>query len=100
MQLFFIFFISIIAILEFVVLQSLNKDFQKQKALSNIYKEKKQIEAKKKQIEVEKNFDLEQQMTELQIKLDKEIEQHKATKKELTNAKRKITNLEQKIAKK
>ena len=92
MQLFFIFFISIIAILEFVVLQSLNKDFQKQKALSNIYKEKKQIE-------VEKNFDLEQQMTELQIKLDKEIEQHKATKKELTNAKRKITNLEQKIAK-
>lgn len=58
MQLFFIFFISIIAILEFVVLESLNKDFQKQKALSNIYKEKKQKEA-------EKNFDLEQQMTEL-----------------------------------
>ncbi len=93
MQLFFIFFISIIAILEFVVLESLNKDFQKQKALSNIYKEKKQKE-------VEKNFDLEQQMTELQIKLDKEIEQHKVTKKELTNAKRKITNLEKKIAKK
>lgn len=90
MQLFFIFFISIIAILEFVVLQSLNKDFQKQKALSNIYKEKKQKE-------VEKNFDLEQQMMELQIKLDKEIEQHKATKKELTNAKRKITILENKI---
>lgn len=90
MQLFFIFFISIIAILEFVVLQSLNKDFQKQKALSDVYKEKKQIE-------VEKNFDLEQQMTELQIKLDKEIEQHKATKKELTNAKRKITILENKI---
>lgn len=92
MQLFFIFFISIIAILEFVVLQSLNKDFQKQKALSDVYKEKKQIE-------VEKNFDLEQQMTELQIKLDKEIEQHKATKKELTNAKRKITILENKIKK-
>lgn len=92
MQLFFIFFISIIAILEFVVLESLNKDFQKQKALSNIYKEKKQKE-------VEKNFDLEQQMTELQIKLDKEIEQHKVTKKELTNAKRKITSLENKIKK-
>lgn len=92
MQLFFIFFISIIAILEFVVLQSLNKDFQKQKALSNIYKEKKQKET-------EKNFDLEQQMTELQIKLDKEIEQHKVTKKELTNAKRKITSLENKIKK-
>ena len=93
MQLFFIFFISIIAILEFVVLESLNKDFQKQKALlSNIYKEKKQKEA-------EKNFDLEQQMTELQIKLDKEIEQHKVTKKELTNAKRKITSLENKIKK-
>lgn len=92
MQLFFIFFISIIAILEFVVLQSLNKDFQKQKALSNIYKEKKQKEA-------EKNFDLEQQMTELQIKLDKEIEQHKVTRKELTNAKRKITSLENKIKK-
>lgn len=90
MQLFFIFFISIIAILEFIVLQSLDKDFQKQKALSNVYKEKKQIE-------VEKNFDLEQQMMELQIKLDKEIEQHKATKKELTNAKRKITSLENKI---
>lgn len=90
MQLFFIFFISIIAILEFVVLESLNKDFQKQKALSNIYKEKKQKES-------EKNFDLEQQMTELQIKLDKEIEQHKVTKKELTNAKRKITSLENKI---
>lgn len=92
MQLFFIFFISIIAILEFVVLESLNKDFQKQKALSNIYKEKKQKES-------EKNFDLEQQMTELQIKLDKEIEQHKVTKKELTNAKRKITSLENKIKK-
>lgn len=92
MQLFFIFFISIIAILEFVVLESLNKDFQKQKALSNIYKEKKQKET-------EKNFDLEQQMTELQIKLDKEIEQHKVTKKELTNAKRKITSLENKIKK-
>ena len=92
MQLFFIFFISIIAILEFVFLESLNKDFQKQKALSNIYKEKKQKEA-------EKNFDLEQQMTELQIKLDKEIEQHKVTKKELTNAKRKITSLENKIKK-
>ena len=92
MQLFFIFFISIIAILEFVVLESLNKDFQKQKALSNIYKEKKQKEA-------EKNFDLEQQMMELQIKLDKEIEQHKVTKKELTNAKRKITSLENKIKK-
>lgn len=92
MQLFFIFFISIIAILEFVVLESLNKELSKQKSLKNIYIEKKQKEA-------EKNFDLEQQMTELQIKLDKEIEQHKVTKKELTNAKRKITSLENKIKK-
>ena len=92
MQLVFIFFISIIAILEFVVLESLNKELSKQKSLKNIYIEKKQKEA-------EKNFDLEQQMTELQIKLDKEIEQHKVTKKELTNAKRKITSLENKIKK-
>lgn len=92
MQLFFIFFISIIAILEFVVLESLNKELSKQKSLKNIYIEKRQKEA-------EKNFDLEQQMTELQIKLDKEIEQHKVTKKELTNAKRKITSLENKIKK-
>lgn len=92
MQLFFIFFISIIAILEFVVLESLNKELSKQKSLKNIYIEKNQKET-------EKNFDLEQQMTELQIKLDKEIEQHKVTKKELTNAKRKITSLENKIKK-
>ena len=93
MQLVFIFFISIIAILEFVVLQSLNKDFQKQKSLANVYKEKKNEETKK-------NFILEQQLEDLKIQLDKEIEQNKTTKKELTNAKRKITNLEKKIAKK
>ena len=82
MQLFFIFFISIIAILEFVVLESLNKELSKQKSLKNIYIEKKQKEA-------EKNFDLEQQMTELQIKLDKEIEQHKVTKKRAYKCKKK-----------
>ena len=92
MQLFFIFFISIIAILEFVTLKSLNKELSKQKSLKNIYIEKNQKEA-------EKNFDLEQKIEDLQIKLDKEIEQHKVTKKELTNAKRKITSLENKIKK-
>lgn len=92
MQLFFIFFISIIAILEFVTLNSLNKELSKQKSLKNIYIEKNQKEA-------EKNFDLEQKIEDLQIKLDKEIEQHKVTKKELTNAKRKITSLENKIKK-
>ena len=92
MQLFFIFFISIIAILEFVTLNSLNKELSKQKSLKNIYIEKNQKET-------EKNFDLEQKIEDLQIKLDKEIEQHKVTKKELTNAKRKITSLENKIKK-
>ena len=93
MQLFFIFFISIIAMLEFVVLNSLNKELSKQKSLKNIYIEKKQKEA-------EKNFDLEQKIEDLRMKLEEETKKNIATKKELTNAKRKITNLEKKIEKK
>ena len=82
MQLFFIFFISIIAILEFVVLNSLNKELLKQKSLKNMYIEKKQKEA-------EKNFDLEQKIEDLKMKLEEETKKNIATKKELTNAKRK-----------
>lgn len=93
MQLFFIFFISIIAILEFVALNSLNKELSKQKSLKNTYMEKKQKA-------INDMIKMDKEKEELIMQYNEQLKENAKIKKELTNAKRKITNLEKKIEKK